>query len=57
MLNYTRNILRGAPLAGDTQLEDVTVNFYPENPVACRKLLFAEATKILLTYSIFLTPK
>jgi hypothetical protein len=56
MLNYTRNILRDAPLAGATQLEDVTVNFYTENPLVCRKLQFAEATtKIVDVLDIFFT--
>jgi hypothetical protein len=51
-LNYTRSLIRDAPLSGATQLYQTTVIFYTENPLVCRKLHFAEATIILLTYSI-----
>jgi hypothetical protein len=33
MLNYTRDLIRDAPLAGDTQHYQVTIIFYPKNPV------------------------
>ncbi|MDR2115240.1 MAG: hypothetical protein LBP87_02550, partial [Planctomycetaceae bacterium] len=41
MLNYTYDNIRDAPLAGDTQLYIVTVIFYTENPLVCKKLQFA----------------
>jgi hypothetical protein len=43
ILNYTRDVIRDAPLSGDTQHYQVTVIFYPATRLVCRKLLFAEA--------------
>ncbi|MDR0336007.1 MAG: hypothetical protein LBI18_02855 [Planctomycetaceae bacterium] len=51
-LNHTYSLIRDAPLSGATQLYQTIVILYTENPLVSGKLPIAEATIILLTYSI-----